>query len=115
MSFDLRRLKLGPITTPTGAAGNNAVQTVTAAKNTIGPLLPGWYTFKPTKACYVLQGPIGILDAGLNTAALIARGVHVADNESVEFSVDQDGYLAWVRVSEDGTVRINSRSDSRLV
>jgi hypothetical protein len=114
MSFDLRRLKLGPVTSPNGADGDNDVQTVNNTAHNAGPFEDGWYSLTCTKNTYILQGPEAIL--AFDASTLIALGVEIPASTEVEFSVNGAGdrYLAWVRVSADGTIRINSRSSTVL-
>ncbi|MFH0901905.1 MAG: hypothetical protein V2A73_14845 [Pseudomonadota bacterium] len=103
--------KLGGITSPGGGAGENAAQTITATKQTIGPLSEGEYSIVGDQDLYAVQG-IAAAVAALDAAAIAAQGVEIPAVTEVPFTVgSNDGYVAWVRKSADGTnLRINRRS-----
>jgi hypothetical protein len=114
MGFDQRRAKLGKITTPNGAGGNNAPQIIDGTARSIGPLEEGWYTIEGTVPFYVLQ----VKEADVvtvDTTFLTNKGLLVPTSTEVEFSVDtlsKDFYIVWTKSGSNGTLRLNTRSKS---
>jgi hypothetical protein len=112
------RMKLGRVTTPGGAAGANAAQTVAATVGKLGPLPDGVYTLESTVDCYVLQVGVALFEDPLDAAELAGEGVKVPAGAEVSFNVDaspeSDGYLLWVRIGDaDGEISVNDRTNAR--
>lgn len=113
MGLNLRNAKMGQTTTPGGADGDNAPQTVDNTVRSLGPLEAGWYTLEASVACHVLQGNLIMTTDNVPTAGELAdEGLSVPATTEVEFSVDGigDEYLIWTRSTMSGTLKVNTRT-----